>query len=283
MLLYGQTKSGVNMIRFNNMAIRIGCYLTLLMGTISWPLTVAYAQDFDEFGTEERFTPLHILDIPTAAVASRGTATMTLRILSRGGLLSSIYAGVSDRFLLGISFGGSNIIGTGDISWNPRPEVAIKYLMIGETETRPGLAVGFESQGYGSYNNTLNRYQIKALGFYGILSRNFSLAGTFGMHAGVNYSIENKDEDDRLNVFIGADKSINPHLTFLIEYDFARNDNQSLPGFGRDKGYLNIGARITLGDRVGLEFDLRNLLDNRVGAISPSRELRILYSEPFDF
>ena len=89
MLLYGQTKSGVNMIRFNNMAIRIGCYLTLLMGTISWPLTVAYAQDFDEFGTEERFTPLHILDIPTAAVASRGTATMTLRILSRGGLLSS--------------------------------------------------------------------------------------------------------------------------------------------------------------------------------------------------
>ena len=144
MFLYGQTKSGMDMIRINNMAIQIGCYLILLMGTISWPLTVAYAQNFDEFGTEERFTSLHILDIPTAAVVSRGTAIMTLRILSRGGLMSSIYAGVSDRFLLGISFGGSNVIGTGDINWNPRPEVAIKYLMLGETETLPALAVGAE-------------------------------------------------------------------------------------------------------------------------------------------
>lgn len=266
----------------NNLIRRM--YVVTLLAVISVIHTMpAAAQDFDEFGVEPQFTSLHLLDVPTAAVVSRGTANMTLRVFSRGGLLGGVYAGVSDRFLLGIAFGGSNILGTGGINWNPRPEVAIKYLMVGETATLPALAVGFESQGYGAYDDNLNRYQVKARGFYGVLSRNFALAGTFGMHAGVNYSIENKDQDDRLNVFVGADKSINPNLTFLIEYDFARNDDQSLPGFGRDKGYLNIGARVTLGGRIGLEFDLRNLLDNRVGAVSPSRELRILYTEPFDF
>lgn len=272
------------MFRIYNTPIRLLCYMTFLASVLSSVIpAVTHAQDFDEFSTEPQFTSLHLLDIPTAAVVSRGTANMTLRVFSRGGLLGGVYAGVSDRILLGISFGGSNILGTGDINWYPRPEVAIKYLLIGETTTLPALALGFESQGYGAYDDTLNRYQIKARGFYGVLSRNFSLAGTFGMHAGVNYSIENKDKDERLNMFVGADKSINPHLTILIEYDFARNDNQSLPGFGRDKGYLNIGARVTLGGRIGLELDLRNLLDNRVGSISPSRELRILYTEPFDF
>jgi hypothetical protein len=61
------------------------------------------------------------------------------------------------------------------------------------------------------------------------------------------------------------------------------NDDQSLPGLGKSKGYLNLGARVTLGGRFGIEFDLRNLLDNRTGSVSPSRELKILYAEGFDF
>ena len=252
--------------------------LALIFGIIR-PI---HAQEFETFD-DEIPPPQHLIDLPTAGVLSRGTGSMELRVFSGGGLLGGIYAGVSNRLLLGISFGGSNLLGTGDVVWNPRPEVAIKYLLISETEMFPAVSVGFESQGYGPYDDNLNRYQVKSRGFYGVLSRNFMLAGMLGLHAGINYSVENKDQDSRVNLFFGADKSINQHLTVMIEYDLARNDGQRLSGFGKDKGYLNLGARVTLGGRFGLEFDLRNLLDNRVGSVSPSRELKILYTEPLGF
>lgn len=259
-------------------------YFPHLTGLCLWlcALTPAHAQIFDEFGAVAP-SPLRLIDLPTAGVLSKGTASMELRVFSGGGLLGGVYAGVSDRFMFGISFGGTNLIGTGDINWNPRPEVALKYLLIGENESRPGLAIGFESQGFGPYDDALERYEIKARGFYGVLSRNFFLAGTLGLHGGVNYSVENDDNDDNLNVFFGAEKSINPQFMVLAEYDLARNDNQNLPGFGGDRGYFNIGARVTLGSSVGIEFDLRNVFDNRVGAKAPSRELKIIYRETFSF
>ena len=246
--------------------------------------SAAHAQsEFESFGSNTPPALLRLIDLPTAGTLSKGTAAFSLRVFTGGGLLGGLYAGISDRLMMGISFGGSNILGIGKITWNPRPEVALKYLILSESRVLPALALGFESQGYGPYDDNLNRYQIKSRGFYGVLSRNIALAGTLGLHAGMNYGIENKDNDGKVNIFLGADKSINQHLTVMIEYDFAMNDDQSLPGLGKSKGYLNLGARVTLGGRFGIEFDLRNLLDNRTGSVSPSRELKILYAEGFDF
>jgi hypothetical protein len=234
---------------------------------------------FEEAGPSAQ----HLIDLPTANVLPKGTGSMALRISSGGGLLGGIYAGLANRLVIGLSFGGTNLIGAGKVAWNPRPEVAIKYLLIEESDRMPAIATGFESQGYGPYDDTLNRYQIKSRGLYAVFSRRFILAGTFTMMGGINYSVEHKDGDSRLSAFLGAEKSINDHLSILAEYDFARNDNLGLPGYGRERGYLNLGARVTLGGQVGLEFDLRNLLNNRVGSVSPSRELKIMYTENLSF
>ena len=134
--------------------------------------------------------------------------------------------------MMGISFNGSNILGTGKITWNPRPEVSFKYLILSESSILPAVSLGFESQGYGLYDDDLN-----------LLWRIEPQHGP-GRHAGVSYGIENKD-----------------------------NAGQGLPVMGRDKGYLNLGVRVTFGG-FGLEFDLRNLLDNRTGSVSTSRELK---------
>lgn len=231
---------------------------------------------------QEEVPPQQLIDIPTAGVLPKGTTSVVLRVYAGGGLLGGLSVGVWERLSLGLSFGGGNIIGTGNVTWNPRPEVAVKYQMVDESSAFPGLAIGFDSQGYGQYDDTLNRYQLKSRGFYGVASRNVALFGTLGLHAGANYTLENKDGNGRVNLFIGADKSINPNLAVLGEYDFAMNDNgDAIKGYGRKRGYLNVGARLMVGGRLGIEFDLRNLLDNRVGTGAPLRELKIIYIEPW--
>ena len=243
---------------------------------------VAAQDEFVTFASSMTPSPQRLIDLPTAGTLLKGTAAMSLRVYTGGGLLASVNAGVSDRLMMGVSYGGDNLLGTGHINWNTRPEVAIKYLILTETRLLPALALGFESQGFGPYNDTLNRYQVKARGFYGVFTRNVALMGTLGLHAGMNYSIENKDKDGKVNLFFGVDKTVNQYLILMAEYDLAQNDDQSLPGLGRNKGYLNIGARMTLGGRFAIEFDIRNILNNRKNSVSPSRELKVLYTEGFD-
>lgn len=254
----------------------------LIVGIVVWTVSTANAQVQVPLQHEES-PPQQLIDLPTAGVLPKGNAGITLRIFSGGGLLSGISAGVWEHLSFGLSFGGKNIIGSGKVTWNPRPEVAIKYQIVEEDELFPAIAIGFDSQGYGPYDDTLNRYQTKSRGFYGVVSRNLALLGTFGLHGGANYSLENKDANGRFDLFIGADKSINPQLVVLGEYDFAMNDNGNTNGYGRKRGYLNLGARLTIGGRLGIEFDLRNVLDNRIGSTAPSRELKILYTEPLKF
>lgn len=243
----------------------------------------ATAQDVGLFEEVSELPAQHLIDLPTASALPKGVTSLELRISSVGGLLGGLQVGLGGRLALGISYGGNNIVGSGKITWNPRPEVTFRYLVIPESDRAPNVAVGFESQGYGPYDDTLNRYQLKSRGFYSVVSRDLHLAGKFVVLGGLNYSVENKDTDSRLSVFLGTEKSINEHLSIIAEYDFARNDNLGLPGYGRDKGYLNVGVRAMLGGGVGLAFELKNLTDNRVGGASPSRELKIMYASKLAF
>lgn len=265
----------------SNAAWLILACLALAMGLGSVPY--ATAQDATLLDEDAALPPQHLIDLPTASALPKGATSLELRISSGGGLLGGLYVGLGGRVALGISYGGNNLVGSGKITWNPRPEVTFRYLVVPEGDHTPNIAVGFESQGYGPYDDTLNRYQLKSRGFYAVASRDLHLAGRFVVLGGLNYSVENKDTDSRMSVFVGAEKSINEHLSLLVEYDFARNDNLGLPGYGRDKGYLNFGAHATLGGNVGLAFELKNILDNRVGGASPSRELKILYASKLSF
>ena len=66
----------------------------------------------------------------------------------------------------------------------------------------PAVAFGFDSQGYGFYDASAERYQIKSKGFYTVLSKSFWLLGPLGVHGGAHYSLE--DDDDGSAAFEGA-------------------------------------------------------------------------------
>ena len=224
--------------------------------------------------------PTSLIDTPTAGTLMRGSFQTEIRAYSDGGLLGSIDVGITDRLMLGLSYGATNLIGTGDVDGNPQPGVHLRYRMIEEELMFPALVIGYDSQGFGAYIDSTERYSEKSPGIFVSASKNFIFLGTFGIHGGVNYSLENKDGDKDLNLFCGFDKSINPELLFIAEYDFAINDNNT-KSLGAGNGYLNVGLKWIFAGKLNIDFLMKNLLKNKNDRPHMSREIRISYVEIF--
>jgi hypothetical protein len=164
-------------------------------------------------------------------------------------------------------------------------EFQVKLQVITETYSLPAITVGFNSQGYGSWVDSLDRYEIKSRGFYAVASKGYvGTGGGFytGIHGGINYSLENDvDGDENVNFFFGFDAKFPNDFGLLAEYDMALDDDRDMLALGKGWGYLNIGARWLFMERLKIEVDLKNLLNNRRGVNSFGRELRILYLEYF--
>jgi hypothetical protein len=224
--------------------------------------------------------PTGLIDVPTAGMLKRGSYQLQLRAYAAGGLLTSIDVGISNRFMIGIAYGGTNIVGRGKIDWNPQPGVHVRYRLWEEQLTLPALVLGYHSQGYDAYIDSTNRYLVKSMGIFAVASKNFSLLGNLGIHGGLNYSFERGDGDKDLNFFLGLDKNLNPELALIAEYNFAFNDNDHR-ALGSGEGYLNGGIRWTFAGKLEIDFLLRNILHNKNEFEKISREIKITYAEIF--
>jgi hypothetical protein len=226
-----------------------------------------------------------LIDLPTAATLPRGSFDVELRVYADGGVLGGTNIGLSNHLQLGLSYGADGIISERDPVWNPRVEFHVKLQVITENLALPAVAVGFASQGYGSWVDTLDRYEIKSRGFYAVASKGYlGPGGDFytGVHGGVNYSLESDiDGDENIDFFFGFDATFPNDLAILAEYDMALNDDRDTLALGKGWGYLNAGCRWLFMERLMIEVSLKNLLNNRRGVNSFGRELRILYLEYF--
>jgi hypothetical protein len=234
---------------------------------------------FATANAQDEFQPQLLIDMPTAATLDRGTYAMNLRLFGNGGLLGDLSVGISPRFFFGLSFGGENIVGAGDINWNPEPGIQARIRVIDETFVMPAITLGFDSQGFGAHVDTLDRYVYKSRGLFAVASKNYAFLHNLGFHGGINYSFEKNDDDTDLNFFIGADLSFNREVRVMVEYDFARNDNENDQIFGSGEGYMNGGARWSVSERFYLQFLLKNVFKN--GPQGVTREIKIGYSEFF--
>ena len=216
-----------------------------------------------------------LIDTPTAKILESGQIQSQLRMYHRGGLLTTLSVGITNRFFIGISYGGENIIGTGDVDMNPLPCVRIGYLLFREQYLSPGILLGFNSQGYGNYIDDKKRYLVKSKGLYAVASKNTSFLGGLGIHFGINWSLEN-EYDNSPNIFAGCHKWINPELLILAEYDLGLNDNTK-QALGSGKGFLNCGVRWNFSYHIFFEFDWKNILENTEGLPGSSREIKMFY------
>ena len=228
---------------------------------------------------QRSFQDQMLIDLPTAGTLERGSFSIGLRMFRNGGLLSAIAVGITPRVMLGLSFGGENIIGAGDVSWNKNPGILAGIRVVDENFAVPAITLGFNSQGYGPYFDGVDRYENKSRGLYAVASKNYAVFYNLGLHGGLNRSFEDNDNDEDLNFFFGADLSFNREFRFMLEYDLARNDNENDSQFGSGEGYLNAGVQWSFSDRLFLQFNLKNL--SRNGSDDVTREFKIGYVEYF--
>ena len=229
--------------------------------------------------------PTDLISVPTAGTLMRGSFSMDMRIQDEGGLVLGLSAGITDRFQFGMSFGSPNLIGDENLEWYPRPEAKLKYLILDENLSMPAFALGLNTQGSGDFVDTLQRYEIKALGLYGAMSKNWkSPLGNIGLHTGLNYSfLETEDGDSDPNLFFGMDVEFNPEFSFLLEYNSALNENgMTARTMSVSKGgYLNAALRWSFVESLHLELHLNNLLFDDEEVDYFKRELKITYIEYF--
>lgn len=226
---------------------------------------------------------IRLIDSPTAGLVDKGRFATDLRLFPNGGVQGQLTAGIMRRLAIGLSFGGEGIIGDGSIDWYPSVEAAARYRLIEENESLPAFTLGYETQGYGRHVGS--RYQVKSKGFFLAMSKNYDSGfGQFGVHAGINRSREDAD-DEGLTGWVGFDKAVNEELLVLGEYDFALDDNAD-DSLGSGRGYLNLGSFWSPTDGLHLGFLLKNVLENGDGdGVGPdpdmSRELVVRYTERF--
>lgn len=221
--------------------------------------------------------PTRLIDTPSTSLLPRGSFGVALRVQPAGSMLLGLDVELFDQVLMGISYGGDQIIGYGKPNFNPRVEFGAKYRVLEELGPAPSVCIGFDSQGYAGYSNEESRYRIKSKGFYGVASKRFPVLEGVSVQGGINYSLETDDGDDEPNIFLGAEQFVGPELSVRTEFDFALNDNTKDNGFGEGRGYLNAGVRWTYQERMFFELDFCNLTGN--GDPSVWRSIRVGYIE----
>lgn len=229
--------------------------------------------------------PTQLVTIPTAGTLARGSYSLEMDIQRKGGMIMALSTGLTNRFQFGLSYGAGNLVGDDTIRWYPRPEASLKYLLIDETTGAPGIALGINTQGFGTYSDSTGRYDQKAYGAYLTASKNWrTFLGNLGLHAGMNLNFTETDDGDKdPNLYAGIDLELNPELTLLLEYSAALNENDKTARNMSltQNGYLNGGVRWTFVDKLHLEVAFKNLLFDRDKIQSFNREFKITYIEFF--
>lgn len=231
-------------------------------------------------GTGARIEPRYIVDMPTAGILAKETFAIDARFYGNGGLLVGFSAGLFGRLDLGISYGGSGIVGSGEPVMNEVPGFLVKVRIIEENVVTPAIALGFDSQGYDGYIKDLSRYVIKSPGFYGVLSKNYDLLGYLSIHGGANYSLERADGDRDVNFFAGAEKSLGSFASLLAEYNLGMNDSDA-GSSGKGRGYLNAALHFSPGSGLTLGFCIKDILKNGRAEEGVTRTIKIEFVTPF--
>ena len=230
---------------------------------------------------QQDLEPRQLVESPTAGLLPGGSVGVDFRFYEGDGILGHLSVGMFGRGMAGISFGGRDLLGEDAVSLNPRVEFSARVRVLEEGYKMPGIAVGYASQGYGTYDEELKRYTKKSKGVYVVASKNFMwFAGHTGIHVGANRSFEDDDGDDTVTGYVGVDVGLGRYAMLLAEYDLGLNDNAD-NSLGSGKGFLNAGLRVAASGSFAVEFDLKNIFRNGMREPHPDRELRVVYFVKF--
>ena len=205
--------------------------------------------------------PIYAIDSPTAGILGDGEYHVRGRVGPESSILMSVRIGFFDVVQLGSSFGMQRVFERNDVSVNDQVGFQARIRVIEEYAT-PALALGFDSQGVGVYNESTDRYERKSPGFYGVLSKNWLIAvGEVSLHGGLNYSLETTDEDG-FDMFAAWEWLMFRGFSVVLDADAAINDNRKDGVYGGGGVYLDGAARLNYGANLSMMLIFRDLTGN---------------------
>lgn len=228
-------------------------------------------------GEESNIDPLFLIDTPVAGVLPATAGSIESYLYPQGGMLLGAIYGLFENFNIGMYYGGTGVVGSGNIDWNKAPGILIRYRFFEENEVYPAMIAGFDTQGRDGYvsDDGMKQYVIKSPGLFVCASKNYALYGTISFHGGLNYTFERADNDKSPNMFVGIEKSLGSLVSYLFEYNFAFDNDKGEKGFWN--GNMSMGMRIStkIGFNIGLYF--KNLLTSSFYYDKIVREIYIQY------
>jgi hypothetical protein len=249
--------------------------------------------------SQQMLQPRRVVDSHTAGMLPRASDDFDCRYYPSSnpdlgaGINAGLAVGISDRLMIGIGYGGEGLIGRGrKVQFNYFPGLLFKYRLFEARFAGPGVAIGYDHQGFGGLSDTsefdYKGYIYQSPGFFLALSKNFKLLNhvLFGIHTTVNFSMEDVRHVKWPNLFTGIDISLNEELALVFEYNFGFNTRDF---HGQDpvnyalinEGYLNAGLRWAFTPQFFIEFDAKDVLENRYKKtgrpVGWTRELKLVY------
>ncbi len=244
-----------------------------------------YANDFIG-GGEKGLRSGRIVDSPTATVLRHGTFRICGRIMDGGSLVASTEVGIKDRFSVGVSWGMQGLLGRGDVEFNDQTALMLRLLLVDELSW-PSLVIGFDNQGFGAWNEDLERYERKSKGFYFAATRNWygPLGSDVATTLGMNYGTEEPDAQS-IDAWFGLEQDFGNQFALLLDFSLGLDDREDEDPeiYGSGLGWLDLGMRWNIGREVQFRFYFRDLLGNYTGpgrAKTVDRQFEIVYQGHF--
>ncbi len=224
--------------------------------------------------------PIYVIDSPTAGLLDHGGLHAQGRLGPESAFLLDFRIGFKGIVHAGLSFGFQRVFERGNITVNDKVGVQLRIRILQEGNG-PAFAIGFNSQGTGPYDEERERYERKSRGFYGVLSKNWSIpVGQVSLHGGANYSTETLDEGG-LNVFAAADWEVIKGFSLLADWDAALNDDHKDGFYGGGDTYLDAAVRVTYGANLSMMLIFRDLTKNYEPDPRVWREFEIAFFDTF--
>lgn len=251
-----------------------------------------YVDDYvdDYMGGSPGLRSGQIVDSPMATVLRHGDFRIRGRIMDGGSLVASTEVGIRDRFSVGVSWGMQGLLGRSDVEFNDQTALMLRLLLIDELSW-PSLVIGFDNQGYGAWDEDLERYERKSKGFYLAATRNWygPLGSDVATTVGINYGTEEADQQS-VDGWFGVEQDFGNRFALLMDYSLGLDDREDEEPdvYGRGLGWLDLGMRWNIGSEVQFRFYFRDLLGNYAGspggvgrAKTVDRQFEIVYQGHF--
>ena len=228
------------------------------------------------------FEEISLVASPTAGIIPHGAYAFRGSLGPNSGLLFGARVGFRDRLMVGVSYGVQEFIGRGDVRANDIPGFQLRLRLVEEKMQGPAIAVGIDTQGEDGYIEDWERYERKSRGFYIVFSKNYRLIRDFSLHGGVNWSLEDDDEDG-IDLFAGLAFEVAPGFVILGDYTAALNDDDKdvETSLTRGRGYLDAGVRFDYGENLRLKVLFRDLTGNYIPENGVARTVEIFWLDWF--